>query len=927
MKRTLILRGIAAAAALPLLAQARLTPYSLRVEHREGDVLIDASLAKNTALRDADGKPVPRFSWINKAPAGAQAEAQKAYRICVASSEEALVSGKACVWDSKKVKSGESCLIPYGGEPLKEGESYFWRVMTWDSKGKASKWSGTRKFTVGISSESWKAKWIGSPWEGEEAQYSLKERRIMRDSRPVPMLRKAFEVKDGVKSAKAFVTGLGYFEFYINGKKPADDLLVPDFTNYGPRPELPYGSISLDEKSSGYHVSYLQYDVTPLLQSGTNAAGALVAGGYYDNRSVRIGPFGSPRFICQIEITYNDGSKQTVVSDESWKARESPIVTCELYEGENYDARREIPGWCTPACDDSDWENAALRKAPGGELTAHDTPPDRVTETLKPISLSKNADGSYTADFGEMISGRVHFKGVKGEAGRQLVVKYESEYPQQVSYTFKDGEPADYAPRFTWYVFRTVNVRGAEISADMLTAEAVCSDMKVDCEFSSSNPLFNMINKIWQRTEKDNVHSGVESDCPHRERLPYTGDAQAVCATVMHNFDAAAFFRSWFDTMRDAQDRETGYVPNTAPWCAAAGGGVAWGAAMAIMPWEHYLHYGDIQVLRENYGAAIRQLEYMLTWVTPQGTMLQKRTNVIDGSEQYWLNLGDWVPAFKFPDDGKVHTYTLWLCADRLSRMARVLGRGDDERRYKELARRTAEAFDKAFFSEAEASYGDYGANLMAAAMGAAENRLGVLKQTLRKEIVETYKSHVNTGFIGTQLFYETLASLGMNDVAYDAMNQTDFPSFGGWIRQGATTFWEDYKGNDSRNHPFLGGALTWLYRSCAGVCADENEPGYRHVIIRPVLAEKLRRVRYAKQTPYGRVSSEVSHDAAAVCVKAEVPVGSHATIYVPASGEEEPAVNGVKAAEAKGVVSVTRGEGCFIIETLQGNYSIRARR
>lgn len=931
MKKTLFLRRLVLlpAVAMALYAQAQITPVSLRIEHRPGDVLVDASLAKNTALQNESAqKPVPRFSWINKADAAAQAEKQKAYRICVATSVEALEAGEPDAWDSKKVKSPESYLIPYKGKPLKEGESYYWRVMTWNSKGKASQWSEVQKFSVGLSPESWKAKWIGAPWVGEEPQYSIKENKDVHDPSPVPMLRKAFEVKDGIKSAKAYVTGLGYFELYVNGTKPSDDVLVPDFTNYGPRPDLKHHPhISIDEKSSGFQVSYLLYDITNLLRSGKNAVGAMIGGGYYDSRGSIIGPFGSPRFICQIEITYNDGSRQTVVSDESWKAHESAIVTCDLYAGENYDARKEIPGWCEPSFDDSSWKNVALRNAPGGVLTAHDTPADKVMETFKPISFKKNDDGSYTVDFGEVISGWVHFKGVKGAEGQKLTIKYESEYPKEVSYTFKDSEPIDYTPKFSWQVFRTVTVKGAELTADMLTAEAVYTSMDVDCEFSSSNELFNKINKIWQRTEKDNIHSGVESDCPHREKIPYTGDGQAVCTTVMHNFDAAAFFRSWIATLRDAQDKETGYVPNAAPWCIMAGGGVPWGAAMVIMPWEHYLHYGDKQVLVENYDAAKRQIGYMLTWVTPEGIMHQKRANVRDGKEYYWLNLGDWVPAYEVPANEKVHTYTLWQCADRMSRMAKALGRTDDERKYRELADRTAKAFDKAFFNTAEASYGDYGCNLMGIVMGAADGKLDLMKQTLHKEIVEKYRSHVNTGYIGTGLFYETLAKMGMNNVAYDAMNQTDYPSFGNWIRQGATTFWEYYDGQSSHNHPFLGNALTWFYRTCAGVYADENDPGYRHLIIRPTLADKLERVHYAKQTPYGRASSEVSHNASTVTIKAEVPVGVHATIYIPSNSDEQPTVNGKKANKVKGVESVTRGEGCYILEVLQGKYEVQARK
>ena len=575
--------GIMASTLVALAAYGQITPENLRVEQLNDNILINTP-------KSADENP--RFSWINKAAAGTMGEVQKAYRICVATSPEALSSGKVDVWDSKKVKSADSYLVNYKGGKLNEATDYYWRVMVWNGKGKASKWSQTQKFTTGI--DSWKAKWIGAPWQNEEPQLDLKTGHCNHEFPAVPYLRKGFDVKSGIRSAKAYVTGLGYFEFFLNGKKVGNDLLVPNFTNYTSRPNLKYRrGISLDEKSSGFRVSYLQYDITKLLRSGRNAAGAMVASGYFDTRVDRLGAFGSPRFICQIEITYNDGSKQTIVSDPTWKARKSGVVHCDIYDGERYDARQEVSGWCNADFDDSSWQNAVERKAPDGELVAFDTNPDRITETLNPVAFKSNPDGSCTIDFGEMISGHVRLKNIVGEKDKTIKIKYESVYSQEVSYTFKDSSPVDYAPQFTWYVFRYVTVTGFTPTADQIVAEAVNTDMKVNSEFTTSNELFNRINKVWQRTEKDNIHSGVESDCPHRERIPYTGDGQAVCSTVMHNFDGAAFFRSWFNTMRDSQHKETGYVPNSAPWCPGAGGGVAWGAAMSIMPWEYYMNYGD----------------------------------------------------------------------------------------------------------------------------------------------------------------------------------------------------------------------------------------------------------------------------------------------------------------------------------------------
>ncbi len=300
------------------------------------------------------------------------------------------------------------------------------------------------------------------------------------------------------------------------------------------------------------------------------------------------------------------------------------------------------------------------------------------------------------------------------------------------------------------------NRYGFTPTADQIVAEAVNTDMKVNSEFTTSNELFNRINKVWQRTEKDNIHSGVESDCPHRERIPYTGDGQAVCSTVMHNFDGAAFFRSWFNSMRDSQDKETGYVPNSAPWCPGAGGGVAWGAAMSIMPWEYYMNYGDKKVIAENYNASKRQIDYMLTWVKPDGTMHQSRKNAIDNGDCYWMNLGDWVPPYKFPGDDKVHTYMLWRCADRMSKMAKVMGNDADEKHYRDLADKTRDAYDKVYFENDTLGYGDFGCNSFAVEMGLAEKR-PELKKILADEIGVRYKGHLNCGYIALEVLFRRI--------------------------------------------------------------------------------------------------------------------------------------------------------------------------
>ena len=333
------------AIAISCAAQSNVQPVQLTCEHMVNPSVVDAAS--------------PRLSWINEVASDKiRGEYQKAYRICVASSKGKLLKGEADVWDSGKLSSHDSYLLPYAGSKLQSGKDYWWRVMVWDSNDVASSWSAPAFWGMGLlSPDDWKAKWIGSTWQGEDPRKVISNysaRFIRNRTRnythypyyPAPLLRKSFNIKDNVASAKVFVTGLGYFEFYMNGKKVGDDYLVPNFTNYSLREDLKYEHFyrAIDNNFRGYRVMYLAYDITGMLQKRQNVAGAIIGDGFYDCTSHWTVSFGSPRFLCQIEITYKDGTKDIICSDETWKVKESPIVMNGPYDGEIYDANRETDG-------------------------------------------------------------------------------------------------------------------------------------------------------------------------------------------------------------------------------------------------------------------------------------------------------------------------------------------------------------------------------------------------------------------------------------------------------------------------------------------------------------------------------------------------------------------------------------------------------
>lgn len=880
----------------------------------------------------------PRLCWINVSPDKKKGEFQTAWEIRVSGTKEKLLHGEADLWSSGKVLSNESLNIQYAGKPLSSRQDCWWQVRVWDSDGKISGWSEPAFWSMGLlDHEDWEAEWIGAPWQGEETlpKHSFPLRKepsgvpgnLSADMLPppAPMLRKSFILNKDIASARAFVTGLGFFEFYINGKKVSDDVLVPNVTLYGKRDDLGPIGIMIKNNFREYRVMYLAYDIKEMLKTGENVAGAMLGNGFYNPANVLTQGYGAPRFLGQIHITYTDGTEQVIVSDKSWKASKGPVVLDLIYDGEQYDARLEKPGWNTAGFDDSEWEMAALRKAPDGVMTAHMALTDRVMERLDPLKISKLGEGHYRVDFGQEISGWLRLLNVKGESGHEIGIKYICESPVgNNSYTMKGGGPESYAARFTWFVFREVEIINwpGELSPSQLIAEAVYTNIETTAKFECSNPLFNAINRIWWRSQTDNMHGGIASDCPHRERLPYTGDGQVACVTVMHNFDARSFYTKWIRDILGAQNPETGYVPNGAPWQPTCGGGIAWGAAMVIMPWEFYLHYNDTSILRNNFEGMKGYLKYLLTWTDEDGILFSQAPE--RNNPNQWINLGDWVAPGKLPPDDMVHTFYLWRCADLTSKAAKVLGISEDESYYMILAEKTRKAFQKKYYDNEKGTYGPFGGNIYALKMGIPIEQKNRVIAALISDI-NANGDHLDTGIFGTQFFFEVLSENGLHELAFRVMNQRTQPGYGWWIEQGATTTWEEWNGQGSHNHPMFGGGITWFYRKIAGMNTDPDNPGYRHIIFKPQPAYDLKFASYYNQTPYGKAGISWKKESAKFFTDINIPVGCSATVYIPASNAEDIMENGEQLKSSENIVFQRLGEGYAVFKISSGNYNFES--
>ena len=848
----------------------------------------------------------PRLSWINSNLSQARGVEQTAYRVRVATSPEGFDNP---VWDSGKVLSKESAFVEYRGSKLLSRTSYWWQVMVWDEKGRASEWSDTAHWHMGILSEDeWKGKWIGAPWQGEESYDVMGSMEFL----PAPLLRKDFKIEKPIKQARYYGTGLGYHELYINGKRVGEDYFSPNQTNYDRRPNLVNRGIVVADPFEEYTVMYLSHDLKELLSEGENAIGVILGNGFYDITTHWVQGYGTPRFIGQIEILYEDGTTQIISSDESWRAERSAIVSDQIYYGEHYDARLEHDGWATAAYDDSAWAKVALRGAPCGKLIPQNGPADRITERFAPVEFEKREDGIYKIKFPVEVSGWVALKNIKAQKGQRIDIKYLSESPGNGSnsYTAKGTGDESYHARFTWFVFSEVEISGIDnLSAEQVEAHAVNSDVEPAGKFETSNELINKINQIWQRSQLDNMHGSVASDCPHRERSAYTGDAQVACVTVMHNFATQTFYNKWIRDMRGAQTAD-GYIPNGAPWQPGCGGGVGWGAAIEIIPWEFYRHYGDSRVLEQNFDAMCRHVRWMTTWVNEKGLMLMQ-------DPQEWKNLGDWLPPRQLPPAELVHTFFLVHCADIVVRTAHTLGLNAEAKEFATIRDKAAEAFHRELYDPATGSYGKFGSNVMALKLGVPAERKAKVVKALRDNIAEV-NDHLDTGIVGTRYLCEILVENGLEDLAYKIINQRDFPSFGWWIEQGATTTWEQWDGGNSRNHPMFGGGIGWFYRDLAGL--EATDAGYRSFEVRPVLPEGLEWVRYSHNTTYGEIDIQWQRKAEDFTLSCVVPVGSTATIWVPFSGAE-PKVKLDKNMIFKGV-----RDGYALYKVKSGSYTFTSK-
>lgn len=813
--------------------------------------------------------PNPLFSWMLQS--NERGQYQKAYRIKVASSLEFLNTDLPDFWDTGKVESDLSIHIPYSGKILESRQKVFWIVCVWDSSNKESVWSEVATFEMGLlNKEDWKAKWIGSPNGGTEITKAV----------PAPILRKAIQLKEKVVSARVYLCGLGYYELYINGRKIGDEVLSTAFTRY-------------DET-----VLYNTYDVTEAFQQGENVISAILGNGWYNCFTSEVWDFRQaawrhqPKIIAQLHLKFDDGEELVVISDSSWKVSDSPISFDGLRNGEFYDARLEKAGWNQPGFDDDLWLRASIIRSPGGVLKSFQMAPIKVTGTIRPVRLKEVEQGVWIFDLGQNISGWAQIK-VSGLAGTEVTLKYAEKIKadgsidisnidqfiksgefQTDKYVLKGEGTESWEPRFTYHGFQYIQVTGFPgiPTLDNLSGRVVHTAFEARGNFECSNQLLNSIQRCTNWSTLTNYH-GIPTDCPQREKNGWTGDAYLSAEQVLFNFDPMTAYTKWLKDFKDVQ-RPNGQLPGIVPtggWGFNGGSGPAWDSAMILIPWYMYEYCGDKSILEEMYDNMKLYVNYMLEM--SEGFLVD-------------FGLGDWCPPSGEIKCPTMVTDTSYFYVDTciISKTAALLKKDKDAAKYKELAKNIRDAFRRKFLNT---KTGEVEGNCQTSLSCALYQGLvdeGEKSLVLKKLIEEVEKQdrHIDCGILGTKYMLHTLTNLGRTDLAYAIATQETFPGWGHWIMQGATTLWEQWNGNDSRNHHMFSDISAWFYRGLAGINPDINEPGFKHIIFRPNPVEGLEWVKSSHQSMFGRIECNWKVEGDKFLINVSLPVNSRATLCLP---------------------------------------------
>jgi alpha-L-rhamnosidase len=863
-------------------------------------------------------------------------QVQTAYRIIVSSSVELLDSDVGDIWDSGKIVSDQSINIKYGGIPLKYAMRCFWKVMLWDKNGEASNWSDPSYWSMGfLKPVDCQAIWIGfdRKMEGDETDV-IKPRCAAR------YIRKEFDLTKKIKYATVSFSGLGSSELYINGTKISDAVLSPALTEY---PKA---------------ASYVTYEITEYLHKGRNAFGVILGNGRYFSPRLKhyfgqmfiVQNYGFPKLILQAKIVFEDSTSMLLKSDFTWKiTNQGPIISNNEYDGEQYDARRELGDWSKPGYDDASWEQSEVVPAGGEVLKSQIMDPIRITKTLEPISVKEIRPGIFIYDMGQNMVGWVQLKIAEAQAGTKIKMRFAETLQKDGSLFMDNIRTADvtdvyickgagqerYEPRFTYHGFRYVELTGfpGEPNMGTLLGKVVNDDLEEIGSFETSNETLNQIykNALW--SIRGNYRS-IPTDCPQRdERQGWLGDRSVNSRGESFIFDNANFYSKWLDDIKFAQ-KENGAIPVVVPtyWDSNLES-VTWSSTYLFITKMLYDQFGDRRVIEQHYPNIKKWFHYVAD----------------NFMEKFLLDhdaFGDWcVP----PENRKlIHsdnpnattpsvllsTAFFYKCTKLLEEFAEIQGFEDDRSFFFKMGKSIKNAYNDTLFDKENKRYANntVTSNILSLYFDLVpiEFQEDVFKNTVQRIEID-YNGHISTGLIGCMFLMRTLDDFGREDLAYRIASNRTYPSWGYMADQGATTIWELWNGDsadplmNSKNHVMLLGDLViWFYENLAGI---KSKPGkaFKELIMKPppYSANDLSFVKASYRSPYGKIISNWKKSKGVFTWDISLPPNTVAEIHLPLPIQRTLSSQQVLD-PMKGMDFLRNENGCSVYRIGSGNHSLK---
>ena len=703
-----------------------------------------------------------------------------------------------------------------------------------------------------------------------------------------PLFRREFAIEGDLAAAKLVICGLGYYEAFINGKRVGDHVLDPAQTDYEER------------------IFYVTHEVADLLHPGLNVIGVVLGNGWFNQNQVWAKgglPYGQPRLRAEVHLQFRDGRTTILGTDPSWRCAPGPVTANNVYAGERYDARLKQTGWNVPGFVAAGWKGAGLAPVPGGRLEEQRIPPIRRIEEITPKSIMAIEDDRFIVDMGQNFSGwaRIRVTGPRGTNIRMRFGETLSEqgrldtastgvkhtHVEQVDTYICEGKGEEtWEPGFTYHGFRYMEIAGWPGIPDtsQITGVVVHTDLPEAGKFTCSDSRLNRLHEMALWTHRSNIH-GIPEDCPARERCGWLGDANLVAEFSFWNYNGKSFWEKYLDDIETTRKLNGGLPCNIAPGKRTCGtANPDWAAVLIMLPWYLYLHYGDGTVFRRHWEGMRHLMEHFIA---------TSEDGILEGGFGDWFDPGGESCCTHTPP---TLTTTIWFyaCAQVMGKAARVIGESQQATGYEEGALRIKDAFNKQFLDTSFVSYGSQTANAMALHFGLVPDGLekGVVDALLKD--IRDRDFHLNTGIMGIRVIFEVLTEHGHGEVALKLMHQNTYPSFGDWIRRGATTLWEYWgeplhdqqRGARSLNHPMMGGYDNWFFNTLGGIRPDPEHPGFEKFFLRPRPIPGLDWVECRHHSPHGEIVSNWNKADKRFNWSIEIPAGTRATVEWPYTGK-----------------------------------------